>query len=159
MPQYRVTKYNPQYRDLSGAYQRADWTSISDVGRNFECGQLTQESYQAIEDAYIEVALAFLTESGCNGLQVTALENAQNTPSAPGEGSTLSLQEIAPVLRGLLRERFWCRLEASEVFVHIGYDYYMYVGVPTTCPAAQATAESRGLFVEEFASPYASSAA
>ena len=159
MPQFRVTKYNPQHRDIAGAYQLVDWTSISDVGRDFEGRQLTRESYQAVEDAYIEVALAFLAESGCNGLCVVALENARDFPKAPGEGTTLSLQEIAPVLQGLLREQFWCRLEASDAFVHVGYDYYMYVGVPTACPAAQATAQSRGLFVEEFSSPYASSAA
>ena len=143
MPQFRVTKYNPQHRDISGAYQLADWTSIADVGRDFDGVRLTQESYQAVEDAYIEVALAFLTEAGCNGLRVTALENARDYADAPNDGSTVSIQEIPSVLQGLLREQFWCRLEGSGVFVHVGFDYYMYVGAPTTCPVAQATAHSR----------------
>jgi hypothetical protein len=111
VPQFRVTKYSPQHRDLSGAYQRADWTSISDVGRDVEGGHLTQESYQTVEDAYIEVALAFLTESGCNSLRVTVLENARDFPNAPGEGSTLSLQ-------GIVQDAFAGRLRCIGVARH-----------------------------------------
>lgn len=31
--QYRVTKYNPEYRK-NGTYMRDEWTSISDIGKN-----------------------------------------------------------------------------------------------------------------------------
>jgi hypothetical protein len=159
MPQFRVTKYNPQHRNLSGGYLQTEWTSFSDIGQVFPSGRLTHENYEAVEHAYIEAALAFLRESGCTSLRVTGLETRQDIPNVPREGATLPLQELAPVLRALLREQFWCRLEARDVFVHVGYDYYMYLGVPTACPAAEATARSIGLFVEEFSSPYAPSAA
>ena len=62
--------------------------------------------------------------------------------------------EVGEVVRRLLRAEFWCRLEGTESFVHVGYDYYMYVGVPAACPSAEASARQFGLFVEPFRSPY-----
>jgi hypothetical protein len=53
-----------------------------------------------------------------------------------------------------LREEFWCRLETEDRFLHFGYDYYMYVGVKTTCSASITFAREVGLFVEQFDSPY-----
>jgi hypothetical protein len=66
----------------------------------------------------------------------------------------LSLVQVGDVIPQVLREEFWCRLEGVEGFIHIGWDYYMYVGVPIPCPAAQMRAAALGLYVEEFASPY-----
>jgi hypothetical protein len=53
-----------------------------------------------------------------------------------------------------LRERFWCRLESRKAFIHVGFDYHMYVGVYHVCPAAEELARRLGLFVESFPSPY-----
>ena len=33
--QFRVTKYDPRFRDPSGAYMREEWTAVSDIGRTF----------------------------------------------------------------------------------------------------------------------------
>jgi hypothetical protein len=54
----------------------------------------------------------------------------------------------------MLRGDFWCRLESAGAFVHVGYDYYVYVGVPVESPEAAALARQLGLFVEPFRSPY-----
>ena len=50
----------------------------------------------------------------------------------------------------------WCELESADrdVFVHWGYDYYMYLGAAVECPQVLERARDRGLFVEPFASPY-----
>ena len=159
MNQFRVTKYDPAHRDITGAYLLDDWTSYSDIGRVFGDTMLSPQRYKAVEDAYVSAALSFLKESGVTHLRVAGLENSQASEDAPSEGQDLSLGEIEPVLRGLLRERFWCRLEAADSFVHVGWDYYMYLGVPRECPAASAVASAQGLFVESFSSPYAPSAA
>jgi hypothetical protein len=158
MPQFRVTKYDPAHRDPAGAFLLEDWTSFSDVGQTFAGVRLTQETYEVTEDAYIESALAFLQEAGTTYLYVRGLE-AKHTVDAPLEGTALLANDIAPVLRGLLREQYWCRLEAESAFVHVGWDFYMYVGVPSPCLAAEASAHAKGLFVEAFPSPYATSAA
>lgn len=82
------------------------------------------------------------------------MENRNEQTLSFDEGDALSIEQIADVLRKLLREELWCRLEAADAFVHTGYDYYMYVGVPRLCPAARRHAEDLGLYVEGFASPY-----
>ena len=35
MIEYRVTKYNPALRDARGAYIAAEWTSVADIGCEF----------------------------------------------------------------------------------------------------------------------------
>lgn len=67
----------------------------------------------------------------------------------------LTKAQIERVIRLNLRETLWCKLEdAAGRFLHFGWDYYTYVGVPTPCPKACALASRRGLFVEPFKSPY-----
>jgi hypothetical protein len=63
------------------------------------------------------------------------------------------------VLRALLREEYWCKLESDSAYIHVGYDYYMYVGVPAECREAVAEATRLGLFVEPMQSPYEANAA
>ena len=159
MHHFRVTKYDPAYRDASGAYQHDEWTSFSDIGEVFSGTPLTLRTYEETEDAYIRAAVDFLREAGASCLRVVNLEVQPDAVGAPLEGDTLNLEQISSVLRGLLREDFWCRLEGENVFVHVGWDYYMYIGVPHQCPVAEASARAQGLFVEAFASPYATSAA
>jgi hypothetical protein len=152
--EYRVTKYNPRFRTSSGAYTRDEWISFDDIGRSFDGAELTRDEYQRVEDAYVATAVGFLREAGVRQLVVRGLENSDRLPLPLGEGGALTVEQIPDMLRRLLRAEFWCRLEAADAFIHVGYDYYMYVGVPHPCPAARRQAEDRGLYVEEFVSPY-----
>jgi hypothetical protein len=152
--EYRITKYNPAFRDLRGAYSRDEWTAVGDIGRSFDGVVLTSEEYHRVEAAYVAVALSFLDESGQFSLTVSGLENSGKYPIEFGEGSTLSLEELGPVIRLVLREKVWCRLEGPTSFLHFGWDYYLYAGVPCACPSSQQLAKRMGLFVEEFSSPY-----
>jgi hypothetical protein len=152
--EYRVTKYDPRFRTSSGAYSRDEWISFSDIGRSFGGVELTRDEYQRVEDAYVTAAVGLLREAGVPQLAVRGLENADGLPLLVGEGDVLRLDQIPDVLRRLLRAEFWCRLETADAFVHVGYDYYMYVGLPHPCSEARQQAEHRGLYVEDFASPY-----
>ena len=154
MNEYRVTKYNPKFRTSSGAYTRDEWTSFGDIGRSFGGVELTRDEYQRVEDAYVAAGVGLLREAGVPQLAVRGLENADGLPLPFGDGDALSLDQIPDVLRRLLRAEFWCRLEAEDAFVHVGYDYYMYVGLPRPCSEARQQAEDRGLYVEDLASPY-----
>ncbi len=153
MNEYRVTKYDPALRDSTGAYTKQEWTMFTDVGRSFLGVVLTESEYRRVEDAYVQAALAFLTEGGLAELTIEGLENRQNKLEF-SEGSILPLSRVGDVIRRLLRDEFWCRLEGNGGFVHIGWDYYMYVGVAHPCPSAQKLAGDVGLYVEEFKSPY-----
>jgi hypothetical protein len=150
--EYRVTKYNPRFRDERGAYTRDEWTSVGDIGRVFDGVLLTPEAYQRTEDAYVEAALAFAREARLS-LRVTD-PSIGNGPSLFGEGMVLGPAEFDRALRAALRETFWCRFESAAGFVHVGYDYYMYIGVQTDCPKAIAFAAANGLFAEPWISPY-----
>jgi hypothetical protein len=152
--EYRVTKYDPRYRDARGAYRRNEWTSVADVGRAFDGVVLTREEYDCVESAYVESALAFVRESGVSNLNIAGLETHRGFPFRYQEGTRLFLDEAGEVLRRVLREEVWCRLEAPAAFVHVGYDYYMYVGVARLTPLADQLARRLGLVVEPFKSPY-----
>jgi hypothetical protein len=115
---------------------------------------LTLEEYELVDQAYIDSAIQFLTDSGIDALTVHALENRSAGPTAPAEGDRMDLAAAAIVMRSILREEYWCQLEATASYVHFGWDYYMYVGVCDPCESACEAARSRGLFVERFASPY-----
>ena len=157
MFEYRITKYDPSVRNSGGTY--TEWTSVSDVGRSFNGTPLTMPKYRRVERAYVVSAVEFLRESGVESLTVRCLENRGDAVLTFGNGDVVSLEQIATIIPQLLREEFWCKLEGSDSFVHIGWDYYMYVGVPRPCAISQQLAASLGLFVESFRSPYGESSA
>lgn len=154
MYEFRVTKYDPAFRAACGAYTRDQWTSITDIGQVFEGGVLTAAEYQRVEDAYAESAVRFMQETGVASLVVTGLEYNGGVPPLFGEGSLMDLHAAESIVRRVLREELWCRLEAVNGFLHFGWDYYLYIGVTRPCPAAETFAVQRGLFVEAFKSPY-----
>lgn len=159
MHSFRITKYNPVYRNASGAYTRDDWTSYSDIGRTYAGKTLSLHEYQAVEATYIEVAVRFLRDAGIRELVVRSFENSDKNQTSIKEGAVLTLEQVAHVMRAVLRQEFWCRLEGQTSYVHLGWDFYMYVGVPAECRLAQTEASHRGLFVESFISPYNQDAA
>jgi hypothetical protein len=72
------------------------------------------------------------------------------------EGQLLELPDALEVVRGLLREAgFWCRLAADGGFVHIGWDYYMYVGATADVSGIEPAVKGLGLYLEsDWSSPY-----
>jgi hypothetical protein len=152
--EYRVTKYNPAFRDQSGAYTKVEWTLFRQIGQTFSGVLLTSDEYERVEETYIQAALSFLRESGLLSMRIAGLENPRKQLLDFQNDSVLPLDRIGEIIRRILREEFWCRLEGSDSFIHFGWDYYMYIGVPHPCPTARARAAELGLYVEEFASPY-----
>jgi hypothetical protein len=154
MIEYRVTKYNPAYRDAHGTYIADEWILFKQIGCTFGGVVLTQGEYLRVENAYINSATSFLKEGGLNTLTVEGIKNHRKLPLEFGDGTVLSLERVGDVIRQMLREELWCRLEGQSGFVHIGWDYYMYIGVPHRCPKAEVFAEGLGLYPELFSSPY-----
>jgi hypothetical protein len=154
MIEYRVTKYDPALRDAHGAYIADEWILFKQIGSVFGGVVLTEGEYLRVEQAYINSAIAFIREGGLNSLTVEGIENHKRLALEFGEGSVLSLDRIGDVIRQMLREELWCRLEGQGGFVHIGWDYYMYIGVPHRCPKAELLTEGLGLYPERLSSPY-----
>lgn len=152
--EYRVTKYDPALRGPNGEYMGDDWIMFSQIGQSFSGVVLTEQEYKRVENAYVKVALAFLSESGIPALRVVGLQNSRKHQLEFADGSLLTSERLSDAFGRILRNEFWCRFQAEDGFVHFGWDYYMYIGVSRRCPAAEQTASELGLHVEEFTSPH-----
>ncbi|MCB1121952.1 MAG: hypothetical protein KJT03_10410, partial [Verrucomicrobiae bacterium] len=86
-------------------------------------------------------------------LRISGLEDSKSQ-SGLTEGDRLVGKEIERTLRSIFRNEYWCRLESDSVFIHIGWDYYMYVGVLEAKESTIKKIEDRGLYVEDFISPF-----
>lgn len=167
---YRITKYNPSFRNSLGWYEKNDWTSISDIGKTFDGKELNFEVYKKIEDAYIQAIMLFINFLKIDSLSVTYLEKPKKRPVPDiyctkkmhelfkkiSVGQELDTSKVADAARLMLRETLWCKLESKDtMFVHFGDDYYMFIVSSKALPhTLKNKIEESGLFVEEFESPY-----
>lgn len=166
MAEFRITKYDPDMRLPDGSFGIETWTSVSDIGRSFQGRVLTSTEYIAIESAYVAAVQLFMAACNVDALICNNIElhdNQQDTPQLPpefrltneripAEGTSVSDKDLDDLVRLVLRECLWCRLDGpSGFFVHFGYDLYMYIGTGTVTHAPHV---SPPLFIEEFASPY-----
>ena len=85
------------------------------------------------------------------------IDNSQellNIFEAISNNMTVDKESIKNVIRLVLREMVWCELEAKDMYVHFGYDYYIYIGITKQCSEAVIKSEKLGLFVEPYSSPH-----
>ena len=152
---YRMTKYDPARRDASGAYTAEEWTAFSDVGKSFNGERLSLSTYLDVEATHLVVLASFLDESGTSLVVADGVENHSQTFHV-SEGARLSPVEATDAVRQMLREEGWCRLADDDRFyIHVGWDYYVYVGTEQPCERSVALAEAKGLYVDrDFPSPY-----
>lgn len=165
---WRITKYNPAFRNENGAYLNDEWISISDVGKIFDGEILTLPEYRKAEDAYVSTALRFFSESGIESLEISYVEkknldklgrqligDISYDPKFIRKGIPISSEVLESVCRLVLREVVWCVLESeANFYIHFGYDYYMYIGSNSQSVKAIKYARESGLFVEPMMSPY-----
>ena len=152
---YRVTKYDPTLRDASGAYTGDDWTMFGQIGKAFGGVRLTLSTYLEIEARHLVVLASFLEENGSSIVVAEGVECASQTFRV-SEGARLSQVEAIDAARQMLRDEGWCRLvDDDRFYIHVGWDYYMYIGTEKPCENSVALAESKNLFVDrDFPSPY-----
>lgn len=158
---HRVTKYNPDNRDERGAYKVDEWTSISDIGREFNGTKFTYQDYILIEDKYISSIREFCNYFGIDELEIKNLEvhepqtwdnNSLRLKEHYGRLRTkklVSKQDIEVISRLILREYLWCDLVHGDRGIHFGYDYYMYFDSGTKIPEdLKIKIEKNGLYME-----------
>ena len=148
MIEFRVTKYDPKNRNEAGHYLMDEWTCFSEVGDS-----VSLEEYERVEEAYLQSAIDFAGMWSTKIVTISGFEDHhENTQLV--EGQQITTDDIPSVLRSILRNEFWCRLENTDGFIHIGWDYYMYIGVPHVDRSIITATHARGLFVEDCISPY-----
>lgn len=154
---YRITKYNPTYRNEEGVFQCDDWTSISDIGRTYNGKVFSKPDYEAVEEAYLFSIESMLTEASIQTLTLKSSENHRDfkLPEFVVNNASLSINQCVDFARLCLREKVWGILSMPRLaYVHFGYDYYMYIGVPVACKRSILAISEKGLYVEAFRSPY-----
>ncbi|HLB94041.1 MAG TPA: hypothetical protein VJJ81_02235 [Candidatus Babeliales bacterium] len=165
---WRITKYNPKNRDINGSYLLDEWTCYSQVDTITNGKLLTYAEYLVTENAYVKAINLFMICNDLKELQVAYLEKYWeldqdfNLNLAMIElfkrmkiRRKLSMDEVEIMARLVLRRKLWCKLgNENTMFVHFGYDYYMYIGSAKKCVKTIRQIQQSGLFVEEFLSPY-----
>jgi hypothetical protein len=173
MDWWRISKYDPAFRDENYVYQREEWTSAADIGSTFNSATLDEETYLATETAHVEAVRAFMVDAGVAALAVTSFEPPseedyvylQKLPLPDTrelahrmrqvrEGDEFSGEQLDRLLRLLVRRVFWCRLVHSAPFT-VDVGEYLYVSIGTVADSTRAIARTRelGLFVEESRDP------
>jgi hypothetical protein len=130
---------------------------FAQIGETFAGARLALPEYLDVEARHLVVLASFLEESGTTRLVAVGVEDAASTFHIV-EGAKLSTVDAVEVVRQMLREGGWCRLEEDDRFyIHVGWDYYVYVGSERACEESVGLAESVGLFVDGgLPSPYLS---
>ncbi len=140
-----------------------DWTSISDIGKHFDDGILTQEKYQFVEDAYVRAVQLILEEKDVSELTLLELEKSDGLEEyllssqektffeRMTDASHLDIQDVETAVRLILREIMWGTLTApaKTVQIEFGYDYYMYVRCEELLQTTQEKIADCELYVEE----------
>jgi len=165
--QWRITKYNPENRDKNDVYKKNEWTSVSDIGKKFENNEFTFEKYLFYENAYIGAIINIIRENNVEMFKIDTLEkyeyiNYNDFSELESKKYFKSLrkdmlipkQKIKQVAQFALRNIIWCRLVSEEMFIHFGYDYYMYIGSTRLSEETLKKIKNNQLFVEERISPY-----
>ena len=150
MYKYRISKYDPQYRDQKGAYCREDWTSYSDIGQIYNGKLFSKDDYIKTETLYCNAVLNILKINNVNELVLDNLElnfscdemkqmlqskgldlsmKAEMAINSLKNGDKISISELPLYLKLILRECFWCELTdaASSKRIGFGFDYYIYL--------------------------------
>ena len=177
MRSFRITKYNPSYRNNEGEYIKEDWTSISDIGKIFCNKEFSAKDYFTTENMYIDSILKVMNYIKLDKLEVAGLEKnfsyeedvssyrekyKEHYPEEMEyifesicDTKNLYTKEVEMISRLILREHIWCKLQIENVmFLHFGYDYYMYIGCHLDLETINQLIGETGLYVEEKESPY-----
>jgi hypothetical protein len=133
----RITKYDPIYRDAEGRFTKNEWTSFSDVGKEFDgqCFELSQ--YYEIESRYIQAIDILLTEGNATNITIREIEkNGTNEKMDQlmlrdylqlHDNQVIDKTRLRQISKLILREYIWCKLVTDVgLSITFGYDYYMY---------------------------------
>lgn len=150
MNKYRVSKYNPIFRNEKGIYTKDEWTSYSDIGKRYGQMYLKKEDYLLMENKYCEAIYDILINNNIHKLKIDKLERYlsfeeiecslrskgleifdedQKMLTSLENGKNISIDSLDKYLRLILRESFWCEFISNNPFLKLvfGYDYYFYI--------------------------------
>lgn len=141
MSLYRITKYNPKYRDENGYYTLDEWIYFGQIGTIINGNKFTFQEYLNTEDKYVESIKIILNELEISELRILNfntkkpfLNKSENLLGIENfnakdliEDQILNLQLVEKVIRSNLREFIECELFNKKIRISFGWDYiYVY---------------------------------
>ncbi|MDF9825531.1 hypothetical protein M2475_001978 [Breznakia sp. PF5-3] len=165
---YRITKYNSQYRVENGAYSVDDWTSVGEIGKEFNGTKLSLEMYLRVEKKYLDSISIIFKNFNSKNIIVKKMEKyfsfeeiKKKTFDMPYSKTEkifkkaknemiLDLDEALILATLVLRELIWCEFtDINNKFkIQFGYDYYMYCVCDNLKKNSIKKIEELGLFVD-----------
>lgn len=165
---YRITKYNPKYRDGIAYTKMDEWISISCIG-DPKYRNPTANEYLRVEDNYWNTMKYLLQLCHITSMRMKRIEKHHDLPffftqnkffdirpleEAIKKRKPIGIDEIEMATRLCLREEMWCMLEGEgKTFIHFGYDYYMFFGTEID-HTIDFSFVPKGIYIEDFKSPY-----
>ena len=151
MNRYRISKYDPNNRDLNGSYTIDEWTDYSDIGKPFSGKVLLKSEYLRTENNYLSFCEELWIICGEKPLKVCDYENNSKVTVPEQIENRESLRKT---VQAVLRNKCWLKLKRHGFYIHFGYDYYLYVGTMQSDITVKALAAKYGLYCEPMPSPY-----
>lgn len=172
MHRYRITKYNPQYRNEKGWYMKEEWTSYCDIGKEYDGIKFTKDVYLLMECKYIKTILYIMKKEKVKSMTLKAFEkygslkkqkkflkeydlafseSEEKLFRSIKNGIKIDIEELDKIIKLILRECFWGILYDSKTKckIEFGYDYYTYV----TCHKIEQRVieefEGKGMYIED----------
>ena len=153
---HEIVKYEPQYYDENGVYQKDEWTCFGDIGKEYEGKVVTMEDYLDVENRFIDIARTILETAGCTYITLGYIEvlgkrrpiEAMRRRMGLKEGMRIRVEKIDSYLRLALRG------EAFIVFINtkkgIQFDFsddvlYMHLYCRIPEEELRTIVETRGL--------------
>ena len=146
---HEIVKYRPEFYDEKGRYQKDEWTSFSDVGKEYEGRIVTMEEYTEIENRFISITHAILEEAGCKYITLGYVYKSHH--KRVKEGMRVSASEIDYYLRLALRGKVFIVFINSSRGIQFDWseDYlYMHLFCRIPDDRLREIVESRGLYLD-----------
>ena len=146
---HEIVKYKPEFYDDNGVYQKDEWTSYYDVGKEYDGKVVSLEEYLDIENRFISITRAVLESAGCTFVTLGYIESRRK--KGLKEGMRVRVDKIAPYLRMALQGK------AFIVFINrdkgIQFDFsedvlYMHLNCRIPEEELRNIVESRGLYLD-----------
>jgi len=172
MKNYRITKYNPEYRNEKGYYTANDWTSLSDIGNTYLEKTFTIGEYIEIEKAYCDVIAKILFNNHIDNFNVIEIEKYNSLWKVKRllrrykiylseeecsiikkieNNTAINCKDAITCIKLMLRGCFWAMLESPEPVMRlsVGQDYYVYMSCEEIPPYIINISAINGIYIEE----------
>lgn len=156
---YRLTKYDPTFRDERGHYKNLnEWTGIDIVGKKINRKIFTLKDYLVVENDYLNVLKNNLIKNSVSRMSISEIEyypKSNKKILGFSRHEIVNTELICDIARLVFRDEMWCKFSNGKIFIHFGDDFYVYFSSRHKIFDNNVGFKKFGrVYVEEFKSPY-----